>query len=90
MVSTVPFSCMVMIVVIVMSLIAACQCHGYDAYGQENAECVLDCRFHDGGLCLGVHKPCQSISCCKSADLTVDMSKNVDISPQIKNATKVV
>jgi hypothetical protein len=79
-----------MIVVIVVSLIAACQGHGYDAYGQENAECVLDFRFHDGGLCLGVHKPCQSIICCKSVDLVVDMLKNVDISPQSKNATKVV
>jgi hypothetical protein len=87
-VSTVPFSCMVMIVVIVVRLVAACQCHGCDAYEQENAACVLDLRFHDGGLCLGIHKPCQSISSCKSVDLAVDMLKNVDISPQSKMPPK--
>lgn len=73
-----------------MRFVAACQCRGGDAYKEENAESVFDLIFHDGGFHLAVHKPCQAIKDCWTAVLRVDMSKNVDISPQIKNATKVV
>jgi len=46
----VPTSGMVMIVVVVMCLVTACQSHSSDAYEKENAKCVLDLIFHDGGF----------------------------------------
>jgi hypothetical protein len=81
---------MVVIVVIIVAFVTACQCHGNDAYKKEDAESVLDLIFHAGGFYLVVHKPCQSLKVCRTVGLGVNMSKNVDISPQIKNATKVV
>jgi hypothetical protein len=81
---------MVVIVVIIMGLVTACHGHGGHGYEQKNTDLVLCAIFHNGGLRLGVHKPCQSLRCCRSAGLVLDMSKNVDISPQSENATKVV
>jgi hypothetical protein len=81
---------MVVIVVVVMCLVAACQSHGSDAYKKQDAETVLDLIFHDGGFYLVVHKPCQAVKVYRTRVLASDMSKNVDISPQSENATKVV
>jgi hypothetical protein len=94
MASIVPTSRMVVIVVVVMCFVAACQSHSSDAYEKENAESVLELIFHDGGFCLDVHlvvhKPCQNVKVYGTRILASDMSKVVDISPQSKNATKVV
>jgi hypothetical protein len=94
MASIVPTSGMVVIMVVVMCFIATCQSHGSDAYEKENAESVLELIFHNGGFCLDVHlvvhKPCQDVKGYRIRVLVLDMSKNVDISPQCKNATKVV
>jgi hypothetical protein len=81
---------MVMVVIIVVCFVAACQRHGSDAYEDEDAQHVFDLIFHDAGFYLVFHKPCQVVKVCCTAVLGADMSKNVDISPQIKNATKVV
>ena len=84
MVSAVPFSGMVVIVVVIVGFVTACEGHGGYAYEEEHAECVLDLIFHGDYLCLGVHKPCQSIKVCCTGVLEVDIAKNVDISPQIE------
>ena len=90
MASVVPFPCMMVIVVIIMGFVAARQRHGGYAYEEEHAKRVLDVIFHGGRLGFGVHKPCQAISSCRTGGFMADMSKNVDISPQSENATKVV
>jgi hypothetical protein len=90
MASIVPLSCVVVIVVIVVGFVAACQGHGGHGYEQQHADLVLETIFHVGCLGFSVHKPCQAISGCRTGVLAADMPKNVDISPQSKNATKVV
>jgi hypothetical protein len=81
---------MVVILVIIMCFVAARQCHGGYGDEEEHADLVLDGIFHVDGLCLRVHKPCQAVSGCRTGGFMANMSKNVDISPQSKNATKVV
>jgi hypothetical protein len=81
---------MVVIVVIIMGFVAACEGHGGYAYEEEHAERVLDLIFHGDRLCLGAHKPCQALKGCRTGGFTADMLKIVDISPQSENATKVV
>ena len=90
MASVVPTPCMVVVVVIIMCFVAARQSHGGYGDEEEHADRVLDSIFHVDGLCLDVHKPCQPITGCRTAGFAADMSKNVDISPQRENATKVV
>ena len=82
MASVVPTSCMMVVVVVIVCFVAARQCHGGYAYEEEHAECVFDLIFHVGGLCMDVHKPCQSIKGCCTVVLRADIAKNVDISPQ--------
>jgi hypothetical protein len=81
---------MVVIVVIIMGFVATRQCQRGYAYEEQHAECVFELIFHGGCLCLDVHKPCQAVKGCRTGVFTANMSKNVDISPQNKNATKVV
>jgi hypothetical protein len=73
---------MVVIVVIIMGFVAACEGHGGYAYEEEHAERVLDLIFHGDRLCFDVHKPCQSIKVCCTGGVLANMSKIVDISPQ--------
>ena len=91
MTSVIPPSRMVVIVIIIMRFIATRQCGGSNAYEEEHTECVLYLVFHGGdGLSIAVHKPCQYIKGCPTAISAANMPKNVDISPQTQNATKVV
>lgn len=52
MASVVPASRMVVIAVIIMGFVAACEGHGGYAYEEEHTECVLDLIFHGDCLCF--------------------------------------